>query len=126
VFHLDEDIADITTSKGKLMMRFLISVLILIATFGQAQPTDEQQIREAWQRHNQAIEHHDTVAIANFWTTDFHVISSRNMEARSSEQNRQFLSREFKSKKDVCAHPKLLKGIPKNSADPSLLERGKG
>ncbi|MBY0434965.1 MAG: nuclear transport factor 2 family protein [Cyclobacteriaceae bacterium] len=59
------------------------------------------QIREARNLSNLAIANHDTVTIANYWTDDFHVVSSRNFEVAGREANRQIFVRDFKTKKDV-------------------------
>jgi hypothetical protein len=77
--------------------------LILIATFGQAQPTDEQQIREAWQRHNQAIEHHDTVAIANFGLRTFTLSLRATWKPEAASKTANFFRASSKPKK-MCAH----------------------
>ena len=62
---------------------------------------DEKQIREFRQQSNEAIANHDSIAVANYWTEDFHVISSRNFEVAGREANRQLFAQEFKTKKDV-------------------------
>lgn len=77
---------------------FLFSLFIAPA---QAQSSNNQQILKLRKEYNEAIAKHDSTAITKFLTSDFHVISSRNAEVRSSDANQKFLAQEFKVKKDV-------------------------
>lgn len=62
---------------------------------------DERQIRETRKLSNDAIASHDTIVVAAYWTEDFHIVSSRNVEVSGQESNRQTFVRDFKTKKDV-------------------------
>ncbi|MDZ7647055.1 MAG: nuclear transport factor 2 family protein [Cytophagales bacterium] len=50
---------------------------------------------------NQAIANHDSLAVADFLTEDFHIVSSRNSESSGRDSMRQSFSQEFKVKPDV-------------------------
>lgn len=81
---------------------FAASIVIYACTSPKSSPSpDEIQIREARHLSNLAIANHDTVTIANYWTDDFHVVSSRNFELAGREANRQIFVRDFKTKQDV-------------------------
>ncbi len=62
---------------------------------------DEKLIREARQQSNDAIKHQDTTAVAEVWTSDYHIISSRNFEISGMENNRHNFAKEFASKKEL-------------------------
>lgn len=88
------------------MKNFLILFLSMGVTTLAAQKKtmpshDEQQIRDVRKQSNLAILKHDSIAIANYWTNDFHLISSRNSEVAGREQNRKLFAREFMTRKDV-------------------------
>lgn len=44
---------------------------------------------------------HDSLTIGNYWTEDFQVLSSRNINIVSREANRQVFIREFNTRKNV-------------------------
>lgn len=88
------------------MKNFLIPLLLMSVTplFSQHPTThsqEEQKIREVRKLSNLAIAQHDSLTIANYWTNDFHMISSRNTEVAGREQNRKIFTLEFKTRKDV-------------------------
>lgn len=62
---------------------------------------DEKLIRATRQRSNNAIARHDTTALAEIWTTDYHIISSRNFEISGMENNRHNFATEFVNKKQL-------------------------
>ena len=80
--------------------------VILVGIFVQCSEnknvsTDEKLIREARQRSNDAIAKQDTLALAEVWTSDYHIISSRNYEISGMENNRHNFAKEFASKKEL-------------------------
>jgi|688.fasta_scaffold39230_4 ketosteroid isomerase-like protein len=87
--------------RNVLLLFLSICVTTLFAQKRPISSHDEQLIREARNLSNLAIAHHDTINIANYWTNDFHVISSRNFEVTGLEANRQIFVRDFKTKKEV-------------------------
>jgi len=89
-------------------MRFaLTSHLLLLALFIQCTQrnndasVDEKLIREARQKSNDAIARQDTTALAEIWTPDYHIISSRNFEISGSVNNRHNFAKEFSIKKEI-------------------------
>jgi ketosteroid isomerase-like protein len=85
----------------------LTSCLLLLSLCIQCTPSkktaseDEILIREARIRSNEAIAQHDTIALGEVWTTDYHIISSRNFEISGMENNRHNFAKEFGSKKEL-------------------------
>jgi ketosteroid isomerase-like protein len=61
----------------------------------------ELKIRMSRQKSNEAIANHDTAALARSWTTDYHIITSRNNEASGRKANADRFAAEFLSKPDV-------------------------
>lgn len=88
-----------------LLIKFIIfaslAVIYSCSSPKSSPSSDEIQIREARNLSNLAIANHDTLTIANYWTEDFHIVSSRNFEVSGREANRQIFVRDFKTKKDV-------------------------
>jgi hypothetical protein len=62
---------------------------------------EETLIREARIKSNEAIAAHDAKAMSAFWTSDFHIITSRNSEMSGKNTNRERMESEFSSKSDV-------------------------
>jgi len=88
------------------MIRFLITITIgtvfsYCTSTSSTNSKAEVEIRAARQASNQAISNHDSVAIAEFWTKDFHIVSSRNSELSGRESMRQSFAQEFKLKPNV-------------------------
>ena len=85
------------------------TLLILLAAAGvgaapdtiAAQTGDEQSIREARARSNQAIAAHDLAGIASVWMTDVHVVSSTSAQTAGRDQNRQRMAAQFTSRPDT-------------------------
>ena len=59
---------------------------------------DELLIRKARILSNEAIAKKDTNAIADIWTEDYHLISSRNFEESGKEKNLHFFAKDITSK----------------------------
>lgn len=88
------------------MIRVIISIMIATAFTGCTSVSlpnsnDETLIRATRQASNQAIANHDSTSIAEFWTEDFHIVSSRNSELSGRESMRQSFAQDFKLKPDV-------------------------
>ncbi len=62
---------------------------------------DENLIRTARERSNNAIERKDTVALGAAWTEDYHIITSRNAETSGRAANIKRFAAEFTSRPDV-------------------------
>ncbi len=89
-----------------MIQKYYISLSLLIAISSCKQPIrmhseDEASIRTARNLSNQAIERKDTVALASIWTSDYHVITSRNFEALGRDANRSRFAEEFRTRPDV-------------------------
>jgi ketosteroid isomerase-like protein len=69
-------------------------------TSNTSMSTDEMKIREIRNQSNLAIANQDSIAIDNYWTDDFYLLTSRNYEIIGRENNRSSFIQEFK-KKDV-------------------------
>ena len=65
------------------------------------QTGDEQMIREARARSNQAIAAHDVDAIARAWMDTVHVVSSTSDQAAGRDANKQRFSRQFANRPDT-------------------------
>ncbi len=79
-----------------------ISMIFLsLACEGQKAGPDEAEIRALRQQFNTAIAQHDSTRIERFCTADYTAISSRNVEIKGIENERQALANEFKTKKEV-------------------------
>ncbi len=63
--------------------------------------SEAELIRVARNISNQAIAQKDTAALASVWTSDFHIISSRNAEMSGRIANRDRFAAEFASRPDV-------------------------
>jgi ketosteroid isomerase-like protein len=62
---------------------------------------DDQLIREARARSNQAIAAHDLAAIARVWMEDVHVVSSTSAQTAGRELNQQRMARQFTNRPDT-------------------------
>jgi ketosteroid isomerase-like protein len=65
------------------------------------QSGDEQQIRDARARSNQAIAAHDLGAMARVWMEDVHVVSSTSAQTAGREPNQQRMARQFTNRPDT-------------------------
>jgi ketosteroid isomerase-like protein len=85
----------------------LMVVLTCLATtcscgeLGAMQQSDEELIRAARGRSNQAIAAHDLDNIARAWMNDVHVVSSTSAQTAGREQNRQRMSTQFANRPDT-------------------------
>jgi ketosteroid isomerase-like protein len=66
-----------------------------------APPPDEQLIRDARARSNQAIAAHDVAAIARVWMEDVHVVSSTSSQTAGRTLNQQRMARQFAGRPDT-------------------------
>ena len=66
-----------------------------------AQAGDEELIRAARGRSNQAIAAHDLDGIARVWMNDVHVVSSTSAQTAGREQNRQRMATQFTNRPDT-------------------------
>ena len=55
---------------------------------GQTKPSDDAMIRAARASFNRAIAAHDTAAMATFWASDYHGVSSRNTQSNGRDEER--------------------------------------
>ncbi len=90
----------------RIMRQMMSCLLILLFFIGCTQSNsdagkDEKLIYAARQRSNDAIVRQDTTALAEIWTSDYHIISSRNFEISGMENNRTSFAKEFATKKSV-------------------------
>ena len=85
----------------------LLALLICLATacspggLGAMQPSDEELIRAARGRSNQAIATHDLDGIASVWKDDVHVVSSTSAQTAGRGQNRQRMASQFTNRPDT-------------------------
>lgn len=63
--------------------------------------TEDDPIRIAREFSNQGIERKDTAALASVWTSDYHVITSRNYELLGRTASRDWFFKEFSIRPDV-------------------------
>ena len=87
------------------ILRHVVALALLIL-FADTRPSalqsgDEQLIREARARSNQAIAKHDPAAIAREWAIDLHVVSSTSAQTAGRQANRERLAAQFKSRPDT-------------------------
>jgi ketosteroid isomerase-like protein len=80
-------------------------VKLLLAVLGVAasstQPSEEDLVRRARAASNQAIRAHDAAAVAAFWTDDYSLVSSVNLQIAGRERNRESLAKQFQDRPDV-------------------------
>lgn len=85
--------------------RLAQALLLILLTTGWTQSlhaqSDEQLIRAARARSNAAIAAHDTTGMIAEWTSDYHIVSSRNSEVAGASKNAAWFAQEFSMKKDV-------------------------
>lgn len=103
-FLTPHDLPEMSNVKN-LVLLFVHNIMLLgfigCTSIKSSRSSDEIQIRNVRNLSNDAIARHDSVTIGNYWTEDFHVISSRNAEIAGREANRQVFIREFNTKKKV-------------------------
>jgi ketosteroid isomerase-like protein len=78
---------------------------LLLAVWGCAisstQPSDEDLIRRARAASNEAIRAHDADAVASFFTDDYSLVSSVNLQITGKEENRASFARQMEARPDV-------------------------
>jgi len=74
---------------------------LLRASSTGPEATDEDLIRRARQASNEAIRAHDAEAVASFFTDDYSLVSSANLQVTGKEQNRANLAKQFEDRPDV-------------------------
>lgn len=92
-----------------------ISIILLSQACQEYKPgRDEAEIRAVRQQFNIAIAQHDSTRIERFCTADYTAISSRNVEIKGIEGERQALANEFRTKKEVvyARTPEEIKVFP--------------
>ena len=89
-------------------MRFSKLFPVILIVFSCNSSTEKKEdaaevgkIRSVREYSNQAIERKDTAAMASVWTTDYHIVTSRNFEVMGRIANRDRFFNEFVSKPDV-------------------------
>lgn len=84
-------------------MRTPLLVLYFLLTFASlvAQHNDESLIRQSRALSNQAIALHDTASLAQFWTEDVHVTTSRSFTLQGKMENKAAFQREFNERTDL-------------------------
>jgi len=89
----------------KLTLSFLLIASITFSCkrdfSSSAMTEDEKSIRSIRELSNRSIALHDTVTISNAWTTDYHMITSRNSEVSGRDIATKKFVDEFKSRPDV-------------------------
>jgi ketosteroid isomerase-like protein len=89
------------------MKSTILFLLLVISSFCQCTESksvigaEENLIRAIRQKSNDAIARQDTIALAETWTSDYHIISSRNFEISGMENNRHSFAKEFSGKKEL-------------------------
>jgi ketosteroid isomerase-like protein len=86
---------------GSISILLLLSLLTQCTQRNNKPSEDEQLIRQVRLKSNDAIAQQDTVVLAETWTSDYHIISSRNFEISGMENNRHNFAKEFASKKEL-------------------------
>ena len=79
----------------------IISAFLLLSSCYTANKKEERRILAAREFSNQAIKNKDTAALASVWTTDYHVVTSRNSELPGRIANRDRFAKEFSARPDV-------------------------
>jgi ketosteroid isomerase-like protein len=65
------------------------------------QPSDEERIRGARRASNEAIRAHDADAVASFFTEDYSLVSSVNLQITGKDGNRESFARQIEARPDV-------------------------
>ena len=87
-----------------MMAAFAVLVCVAGAYAARAtrlQAGDEQLIRQARERSNQAIAAHDLSGIARAWMEDIHIVTSTSLLTAGRELNQQRMGRQFKNRPDT-------------------------
>lgn len=65
------------------------------------QLSDEELIRRAREASNEAIRTHDAEAVASFFTDDYSLVSSVNLQIAGKDKNRENFAKQFEERPDV-------------------------
>ena len=79
----------------------MLAIVFLGAMTISETSAHESEIREARQRSNQAIVARDLDTLADLWTEDVRVVTSRSAEASGREAERAAFAAEFRDRPDV-------------------------
>jgi uncharacterized protein (TIGR02246 family) len=77
------------------------AALFFSASSSVGQSSDETLIRRARQASNEAIRAHDAETVASFFTDDYSLVSSANLQIAGREENRRNLTKQFEDRPDV-------------------------
>ena len=79
----------------------VLAVLVAVTSMLRGQPSDEELIRRARQASNEAIRAHDADAVASFFTEEYSLVSSVNLQIAGRDKNRENLAKQFGERPDV-------------------------
>ncbi len=79
----------------------VLLVVVALTSMVWGQPSDEDRIRRARAASNEAIRAHDADAVASFFTDDYSLVSSVNLQIAGREKNRESLAKQFRDRPDV-------------------------
>jgi ketosteroid isomerase-like protein len=89
---------DMHKNIGTILFLMVLTVLLSIHLSAQENDKeDEQLIRLARKLSNEAIVKKDSDALALYWTEDYHLISSGNLELSGKDKNRHLFAQDFNS-----------------------------
>lgn len=90
------------------MNLFKLTLIVIVFSAGCSRPTsvtsrseDELHIRAAREVSNMAIRDHNVALMATAWTSDYHVVTSRNFETAGRQGNIDRYANEFATKPDI-------------------------
>ena len=87
--------------RARVIALFAVVACAAALRAASLQPADEQLIRDARARSNQAIAAHDLAGIARVWMTDVHVVSSTSAQTAGRAANRQRMAQQFAIRPDT-------------------------
>jgi ketosteroid isomerase-like protein len=70
-------------------------------SLSSGQASHEELIRRARKASNEAIRAHDAEAVASFFTDDYSLVSSANLQISGKDKNRESLAKQFEGRPDV-------------------------
>ncbi len=88
--------------KGPVLASVVATACVLWrVSVSSGQPSDEELIRRARQASNEAIRAHDAEAVASFFTEDYSLVSSANLQIAGKTKNRENFAKQFEERPDV-------------------------
>jgi len=88
--------------KGPVLAAVVVGASVLWrVSVSSGQASDEELIRRAREASNEAIRAHDAGAVASFFTEDYSLVSSANLQISGKDKNRENLARQFEERPDV-------------------------